>query len=322
MITATSKLFEHSPCVCCGQQNHLIRYPIDQEYASNISGIDIKEVKIGITECSHCGHLYIQPVPQTTFLSGFYAGYMSKAKSGFYKERSANIEIPEKFCKKYTHWLLKLREIDINLHSVLDVGAGLGMFLRLAKRHGFEVLGVEPNKEAALALKEKYGISVINSLFEDVETDQRVDVITMWDLLEHLADPAKALLKAHDLLNPNGILILEIPARDSLLHDLSKFLYRFSVGRIRRPLYIVCGVHHLHYFSEKHICNLLRESGYEIEKLFRGETDLHALYRGKRGKRSLQAIVFNITLSVIFWLAKVVGRQNKLVIFAKKISSQ
>lgn len=320
MTITISNLFENKPCVCCGQQNLFIKYPIDILYASNISGLDLKDMLIGISECNECGHSYIQPVPQSAFLSAFYDNYMSKAKTGFYKERSSNRAIPEQFQKRYTNWLIILKNMDNNLHSLLDIGAGLGMFLRLAQKYDFAVTGVEPNREAALALTENYNIPVIDSLFEDVKTEQHFDVVTMWDLLEHLAAPRKALLKAHDLLNPDGVLVLEIPARDSLLHDLAKFLYRFSAGRICRPLFLVCGVHHLHYFSENHICKLLHESGYEVEKVFRGETDLSSLYRGQQGKRGLKALAFNISLSLIFRFARVVDRQNKLIIFAQKIT--
>lgn len=312
-----STLFKNQPCICCGKLNSNITYPIDTDYASKISGYDIRTLEIGVTECDNCGHSYIQPTPRSSFLTAFYANYMSKAKNGFYKERSAE-NIPKQFRERYTPWLEKLSSFSSTTKSLLDIGGGLGMFLRLAQERSFEVTGVEPNVEAASALHEKYGIPVINCLFEEVETAQRVDVVTMWDLLEHLVDPRQALLKANDLLNKNGILLLEIPARDSLLHDLAKIVYRFSAGTIRRPLYLTYGVHHLHYFSEQGICKLLKANGFEVKQVYRGETDLNSLYHGQPGRRSVKAAAYNIILNSIFRLARIVGRQNKLIIFSQK----
>ncbi len=283
-----------------------------------LSGIDVGKVGLGVAICPECGHEFIQPVPQPPFLAAYYASYMSKAKSGFYQERAAG-DIPERFRLRYEHWLKVLERSLEGKGRLLDVGAGLGMFLRLAREKGFDVVGVEPNDDAAATLRGRFDIPVVSGLFEDVTLDERVDIVTMWDLLEHLANPREALQKAAGLIREDGIIALEIPARDSLLHDLAKFLFRASRGKIRRPLYLVCGVHHLHYFSEVDITRLLDETGFEIQEIYRGETELASLYHGGSGKRTVLTVVYNMTLVAVFGMARLLRRQNKLIVFARKI---
>jgi 2-polyprenyl-3-methyl-5-hydroxy-6-metoxy-1,4-benzoquinol methylase len=142
----------------------------------------------------------------------------------------------------------------------------------------------------------------------------------MWDLLEHLADPRQAFCRVAELLTPDGYLVLELPGRDSLLHDLAKVLYRFSGNRIRRPLYLVCGIHHLNYFSSAGITSLLEQSGFKVKQVHRGESELQSLYRGCQGDRSAADLVYNAGLTCVFWLARQWGRQNKLIIFAQRVS--
>jgi 2-polyprenyl-3-methyl-5-hydroxy-6-metoxy-1,4-benzoquinol methylase len=312
------EMFVACSCPCCGG-NAKTCFPIDSDYASQMSGIPLKHVDIGVAVCSDCTHEYINPVPDERFLKAFYSNYMSSAKSGFYRERSAD-DIPLCFRVRYEPWLMILKSLVGERCSLLDVGAGLGMFLRLAREHGFKVQGVEPSLDAAVALQANHHITVINSFFEQVELHDKVDVVSMWDLLEHLANPRYALGKAAGLLNADGILVLEIPARDSLLHDLAKVLYRISAGRIRRPLYLVCGVHHLHYFSQVGISGLLEECGFKVKQVHRGETELESLYRGRQGKRSAAELAYNASLTLIFWLARQLGRQNKLIVFAQRVS--
>jgi len=314
-----SDLFVPAPCICCESNGLSVRFPIDLEHASTVSQIDIRDRQIGVAVCDRCGHEFIQPVPSSAFLQAYYSNYMSQAKSGFYQERASET-IPERFRARYTPWLDILGAMLNGRRRLLDIGAGLGMFLRLAREHAFEVQGVEPNSEAADVLRERYGIKVINNLFEQVEiTGGGWDAISMWDLLEHLADPRSALRKAAALLVPQGVLVLEIPARDSLLHSLAKKLYGVSGGRFCRPLYLVCGLHHLHYFSEQDIFRLLREEGFDVREIHRGETELESLYRGKSGSRGFAAMTFNVALVSVFLLARALKRQNKLIIFAQKI---
>lgn len=316
------KFFAYKPCPLCGSDNSTKLYPINKTYAANHSGIPLETIQLGVVSCKKCGHQFIQPVPQPPFLKAFYSSYMSKAKEGFYREQSHD-EIPEHFRKRYDRWLRRILALHKDARCLLDVGTGLGMFLRLAQEYGFSVVGVEPNPEAANQLKSRYGISMHECLLEEVESIAQYDVITLWDLLEHLPDPSLAINKIHTMLNPGGLLIIEIPARDSFIHWLVKGIYRLSFGRITRPLFLVYGIHHLQYFSEQSIRGFLKNNGFEVIEVHRRETNVQAKLRSPKGgtREYLETNIFNLGLQGAFFLGRLFAKQNKLIIFARKISA-
>ena len=305
-------------CPLCGGDRLSRIYPIDLAYAAGMAGY-LEDSNIGVAQCIACDHQFISPVPTVNFLEAFYASYMSEAKRGFYEQRYANI-IPAAFRDYYGRWLDQVRIFrQGRTGSLLDIGCGLGMFLRLAKEKEFQVTGIEPNAEAAKYLGREYGIEVSNTLLENYRGRQRFDVVTMWDLLEHLADPARAISMVKMLLNPGGILVLEIPVRDSLLHWIAKLSYIISFGLIKRPLYLTYGVHHLQYFSERSILDLLSDSGFEIVACYRNATDIESVRR-KPGHGLLSQIkigMYNAAISALLSLARMTGRQNKVVVFSR-----
>lgn len=313
-----SKLFRAGQCPVCEYDKTKAIYPIDKAFVSSLSGIDISDLPVSVARCEACGHQFIRPVPQPLFLKAFYGAYMSEAKKGFYKER-AQEEIPVSFRRRYGRWLERVRYLG-GRDSLLDVGTGLGMFLRLAREYGFEVAGVEPNDEAAEVLQKRYGIQVHACLIEELDTLAKYDMVTMWDLLEHLPDPQKVVRKAHKMLNPGGLLVLEIPARDSFIHWLVKSAYRVSAGRISRPLLLVYGIHHLQYFSEKSIRSFLSANGFEVIEVCRDETEVQTLIRpqGRSRLSYAKATLYNTFVRGSFLLARLLKKQNKLIVFAQK----
>jgi 2-polyprenyl-3-methyl-5-hydroxy-6-metoxy-1,4-benzoquinol methylase len=315
-----NKYFNMSPCPVCGVAASKPSYPIYKRYASEVSGVDLASVPIKVDICQNCGHQFIQPVPTPSFLRLFYSAYMEKAKDGFYRERYQS-DIPTTFRHRYGRWLDRMVQLSVKGGKLLDVGAGAGMFLRLAQQdYKFSVSGIEPSVEEARMLRELFGISVHNCFLEEVKAEQEYDIVTMWDLLEHLPNPGAALKKARELLKTKGLLVIEIPLRDSFVHCLVKTLYWLSCKRIQRPLTLVYGIHHLHYFSQRSISDFVEENGFKIIEIYRVGTDLSALRRRSSNNiLSYTAIfLYNTCLSVAFGIARILRMQNKCIIFAQK----
>lgn len=312
------KFFKNIPCPVCGFERSKYIYPIDKAYASSRSGLDISDVVVNVASCEECGHQFVQPLPQPTFLKAFYSRYIPSARDGFYRSRS-QAEIPVAFRRRYGRWLQRISALHENGRTLLDVGAGFGAFLRLAREFGYDVFGVETNPEAAKETQDLYGIPVYNCILEELDASSQYDVVTMWDLLEHLPDPHVGMSKIHDLLNPDGILVLEIPVRDSLIHWLAKVLYRLSLGRIKRPLFLIYGIHHLQYFSKNSIRSFLAVNGFEVAEQYRTETDVGALCkRPRKGLFNGAGVwAYNAAIRGAFLLGNLLRRENKLLIFAK-----
>ena len=92
--------------------------------------------------------------------------------------------------------------------SILDIGAGTGDFLSVAKENGWHTIGVEPSDKAKAIAKSK-GVSFVSETSE-LENNS-FDVISMWHVLEHVPDLDEQLKELKRLLKPNGTLIIAVP---------------------------------------------------------------------------------------------------------------
>ncbi|MDC8002329.1 class I SAM-dependent methyltransferase [Aequorivita todarodis] len=136
--------------------------------------------------------------------------------------------------------------------SLLDVGAGTGDFLKVAKEKGWQVHGMEPNKNAAKLALEK-GIDLKASL-NDFEGKQ-FDVVTLWHVLEHIPNLEETISKLAALVKPYGTLIIAVPNFKSFdAKHYGKFWAAFDVPR------------HLWHFSKDAIKRLFA-GNFELEKV-------------------------------------------------------
>lgn len=91
---------------------------------------------------------------------------------------------------------------------ILDIGAGTGDFLSVAKQNGWQTIGVEPSDKAkAIALKK--GVSFVEQTSE--LENYSFDVISMWHVLEHVPNLDNQMKELKRLLKPNGTLIIAVP---------------------------------------------------------------------------------------------------------------
>jgi SAM-dependent methyltransferase len=169
-----------------------------------------------IAQCRSCRLWYVNPQPTPEELKQFYATYD-------YGEQWRKLE--EHFNKAIRAAVLRRKDSG----SVLDVGCGSGNFLHCMKDKGFSVFGIEPSGSGSNHARNEHGIDIYHGMMEDylgAQPGQRFDVITLLNVLEHLRDPAAALVQLQQALASDGILAVVVP--DARFHDL--------VGRLRRRL--------------------------------------------------------------------------------------
>ena len=95
-----------------------------------------------------------------------------------------------------------------NKGRILDIGAGTGDFLSVAKKDGWQTIGVEPSiKAKSIAINK--GVSFVE-LTTELENNS-FDVISMWHVLEHVPDLDKQIKELKRLLKPTGTLIIAVP---------------------------------------------------------------------------------------------------------------
>ena len=99
--------------------------------------------------------------------------------------------------------------------NLLDIGCYNGNFLEIANSSGYSVMGVEIHtKKASIAIKK--GFNVIIGDIEKCVINQKFDIITMWEALEHTNNPNLVIEKIKDLLNPAGLFIFTVPNGSSI----------------------------------------------------------------------------------------------------------
>lgn len=136
---------------------------------------------------------------------------------------------------------------------LLDVGAGTGDFLAMAKKYGWEVTGVEPNELARLKAGEK-GIQLLEGL-DAVPTGLKFEVITLWHVLEHIPDLEAQISKLVGLLTENGVLVVAVPNFKS--YDAKHYKEYWAAYDVPR---------HLWHFSKKSIQGIFAKQGMKLLK--------------------------------------------------------
>lgn len=92
--------------------------------------------------------------------------------------------------------------------SLLDIGAGTGEFLKVAKENNWSISGIEPNEKARTIASEK-GINLVNSI--DDLSGKQYDVVTLWHVLEHLPELEMTVQKIEAFVKPGGVLLIAVP---------------------------------------------------------------------------------------------------------------
>jgi 2-polyprenyl-3-methyl-5-hydroxy-6-metoxy-1,4-benzoquinol methylase len=134
---------------------------------------------------------------------------------------------------------------------VLDVGAAGGSFLAMARERGYQPLGCEPSTWMCTFARDHYGLDLHPGTIFDMPVEPgTVDMLTLWDVLEHTPDPQAVLKRAHDLLTPEGVLVLSVPDYGSLAAR--------GLGH-RWPFLLTV---HLYYFETPTMTELLRRTGF------------------------------------------------------------
>ena len=274
-----------------------------------------------LVQCPQCGLFRQNPRLDWESLKDYYPeDYNSYAKI-IEKERSTL----RRMLRRYGMWkrLRSLEQFQTG-GRLLDVGCGTGIFLGEAQRSGhWELMGVEPTPQAAAYTHEVLGISVLAQRFNEVELSVGTfDVITMWNVLEHLDSPIKDLRHAYQLIRPGGWLVLEIPNVDGIGVKLfGRYWLGWDLPR------------HLYLFPQKHLRRILGEIGFEwvdarciagghsslelsIEFLLKAKNIDNSVTRFLlRLYRSLPA---RIVFSPLFWLTDQFRQCSLITIFAQK----
>ena len=275
--------------------------------------------KYSILFCNQCNLRFSEP--------------MKEGGKEFYHSRSYQVKSPEK------DWRYKLLFSLVNIdksQKVLDIGCGRGDFLLLVKEKGAKLFGIDIDKEAIILAKNRLKVTEIKVLsWDNLGEDgmwKGFDLITSFDILEHVSSPIRFLNTVKTILNPGGLICITVPRwdRDPKVFD----------SEVDYP------PHHLTIWTSNALKIALKKSGFRdikiIEKPLMGEDLLlHTVFAVKKIRRLkskgsfklisagsgnfgviraavifLLTIIFNVI--VLFLRLIGVGRGHTILAIAKK----
>ncbi len=249
-LMAQKDCFVTVACPACGSSENTQKY---QKFGLNYP------------RCTNCGTVYVSPRPPLEVLFDFYQN------SKNYQYWSEFIFPATEVIRREKIFIPRVDLIDalrtkhgFGHERFIEVGAGYGMLCEeLNKRHLFdEVVAVEPTPFLAEVCRKK-GITVIEKPIEQVQFNNKVDVVANFEVLEHLFSPREFLIACHNVLKVNGFLIVTCPNIEG-----------FDVSILGESSDII-DTEHLNYFTVSSLSRLLTSIGFEvIEALTPGRLDV------------------------------------------------
>jgi SAM-dependent methyltransferase len=191
---------------------------VQREIVGNEDGLDA-------VRCCSCGLYYINPRrrKKDKFM-GSVEGADAKYGAIFRGEE------PHPRDHNYEEHLRNIERLKRS-GTLLDVGAHSGFLLRIAKKRGWQVYGVEPNEAKVAAARKAFGLDVHAGFLNEAPfPEHSFDVLTMTDVFEHVHDPLDLLHHAHRFLKRDGLLLIKVP-NGEYSHWKSRWFQRFGTRR-------------------------------------------------------------------------------------------
>ncbi|MDQ4121006.1 MAG: class I SAM-dependent methyltransferase [Acidobacteriota bacterium] len=212
-----------------------------------------------VVECRNCGFIYTNPqINGVEFLEAEHYNNPETYQSDAGDDNTNQM---------YLHRLAFIKNF-VSHGTLLDVGAGKGVFVAAAAENGFEAVGVEPSPRFCEFAKERFNATVYNGLLETCEElkGRKFDVITLHHVFEHVETPHELLENLKEFLNDDGIVYLEVPNTQSLTTKLVDVYFRVRGRNWSCRLSPLHPPFHKYGYNPKSLSFILKKHGWKILK--------------------------------------------------------
>jgi SAM-dependent methyltransferase len=243
-------------CRLCGSSDAISRYKV-KAYT--------------IKECCGCGFVYTSPLAAQESIYNLYKNkYFSSKGSLGYTDYEENSRIR---VATFRYYFSKLEPFLSRKENVLDVGCADGSFLRITKDEVFNCNeGIELNEEMFERTSKEFHL--YKQPLEQFVADKEYDLITLFDVLEHIPDLKNACAKLGDICRTDGLLVVLTPDYGSR----SRKLYGSKWFQFKPE-------EHINYFTEKRMTELLAAYGFETLYTEKGVSRVDQAFIRDRLKR-------------------------------------
>ncbi|KPK42263.1 MAG: hypothetical protein AMJ78_03105 [Omnitrophica WOR_2 bacterium SM23_29] len=220
----------------------------------------LKDVKISplggetkLVKCKRCELLYLNPRYDEEEERKYYAShYFEKDTFEIWGDERVDI---------FKHNLKMLRKYKEN-GKLLDLGCGVGQFLKVAKDNGWDALGLDISKRATEKARRIFNVEVVESSIEDANLkSDSFDVVIALNIIDQLSDPFGALKEIYRVLKKGGIVLIRVPnAKFQIFYyDILRIIGKICRIKVRlqKP-----PVFHNYMFSPKTAKAMLKKTGF------------------------------------------------------------
>lgn len=242
---------EYPDCCVCDTSNNceLFVAPV-QKYQKGVFDLDV----FPIVKCKQCGMIYVNPRISLEANNKYYEFALTGDQNFLDKHFFETYSFHRKKIDRYIR-MIKKTKLEGRL---LDIGCGNGYFLTRARESGFQVEGQEISPLFINYCRQTLDLTVYSGELDSLDLPaSSYDVITMFDVIEHVYTPGILLKECNRLLKPDGILVVTT-------HDIGNFLAKLYGVK----WHMIYPVGHVWYFNHTTLSSLLNKEMFK--ELFSG----------------------------------------------------
>lgn len=242
---------EHYPCPICSSKDfkvlrpsHYPHFDSIEEICAAYSSSSDHTLMDQLVECKQCNLIYINPVISPEIIQ---KGYKEAVDPLFVSQNKYRIDCFKKALRNIQRHT-QMQPGD----KLLDVGCAGGAYLKAAKDLNYLPIGVELSTWMCDYAQKTYGVDARNTTFLGQKfPDENFDLVSFWDVLEHVHDPGAQLAEANRVLKKNGHIILTYPDAGSTMAKILGYKW---------PFYLSV---HLTYYTRETIVKQLEKAGFQ-----------------------------------------------------------
>lgn len=251
-------LFEYRNCPSCGQNDFEVLFESNMEtddfnvlFDYSMEGHDSQEGEEGYlvpgkewgrhVKCQNCHLIYMNPMENVSKTNEYY----SKAKNNHAST------IRESYLRTAKSQVRLIQEYASGT-SLLDIGCAQGFFLFSASQAGYTTKGIEISQDAAEYARREFGLDIEVKPFEELRfAENHFDVVTLWQVLEHVPYPLMVLKEVNRILKPGGLLVVSTPNVEGIPAKILRKRW-WDIKRL-----------HINQFTTKTLMDILQNSDFK-----------------------------------------------------------
>jgi len=251
-------LLEYRNCPNCGQNDFEVLFESNMKtddfnvlFDYRMEGHDSQEGVEGYlvpgkewgrhVKCKNCHLIYMNPMEKVSKTNEYY----------FQAKNTHAPTIRESYLKTAESQVRLIQKYAIG-PNLLDIGCAQGFFLYNASKAGYTTKGIEISQDAAEYAIMEFGLDIEAKPFEELRfPENHFDVVTLWQVLEHVPYPLTVLKEVHRILKPGGLLVASTPD----IAGIPAKILRKRWWDIKRL--------HINQFSTKTLTDILQNGGFK-----------------------------------------------------------